>query len=202
MRVGLFGGSFDPIHRGHVAAALVAKRELALQRVVFLPTAMPPHKLLRRFAPPLARYAMVEIALLEERDLRVSGVELTPGHPAFAIETLEKFRTKAPGDEHVLLVGADSLAAFDTWRRWEEILATTEIGVFARPGFGWEEIAPAFAPPLAEAVGRARLTWLDSTTHPAAASEIRRLLAAGESLPDGWLDSRVLAFAKKYDLYQ
>ena len=202
MRVGLLGGSFDPIHRGHVAAALAARRELGLERVLFLPTAMPPHKLTRRFAPEHARYAMAEMTLLEEPTLRVSTLELTPGQPAYTIETLERLRAESPYDDYVLLIGSDSLAAFDGWRRWQEILATTEIGVFARPGFGWNEIEPGFAPELGEAVGRARMTWLDSTTHPASSSEIRRCLAAGEPVPDGWLHSRVLAFAAKYELYR
>ncbi len=206
MRVGLFGGSFDPIHLGHVAAARAARRELALERVLFMPTAQPPHKLVRHFAPDLARYAMVELALLDEPELRVSAVELTPGRAAYAIETLERFRSEAPNDEQVLLIGADSLATFDGWRRWEEILATCELGVFARPGYDWPAIAPALASPLGQAIAQAssqsRLRWVDSTAHPASASEIRRALAAGEAPAPGWLDPRVLAFATKYDLYR
>jgi nicotinate-nucleotide adenylyltransferase len=210
VRVGLFGGSFDPIHAGHVAAARAARRELALDRVLFLPTAQPPHKPERRFAPDLQRYAMVELALLDEPDFRVSAVELTPGRPAYAIETWERFRAEAPGDEHVLLIGADSLAGFDGWRRWRELLATVEIGVFARPGFDWGALEPRLEPELARAVaaasapseGRpARLRWLP-TAHPASASEIRRRLADCESLPEGWLDSRVLTFVTKHALYR
>lgn len=206
MRVGLFGGSFDPIHLGHVAAARAARHELALDRVLFLPTARPPHKPDRGFAPDLARYAMVELALLDEPELEVSTVELTPGRPAYAIETLERFRTEAPDDLHLLLIGADSLATLDGWRRWQEILATAELGVFARPGYDWAAIAPTLAPPLARAIVEAtsgsRLRWIESTAHPASASEIRRALAAGEAPPDGWLDARVLAFASKYHLYR
>jgi len=206
VRVGLFGGSFDPIHLGHLAASRAARRELALDRVLFLPTAQPPHKPGRSFAPDLARYAMVELALLDEPELRVSTVELTPGQPAYAIETLERFRAEAPGDELVLLVGADSLASFDGWRRWREILGGAELGVFARPGYDWSAIAPTLAPELADAIAEAvagtRLTWIDSTAHPASASEIRRRLATGEPVPDGWLDPRVLAFATKYHLYR
>lgn len=202
MRVGLFGGSFDPVHRGHVEAARAARRELGLDRVLFLPTAQPPHKPGRRFAPALARYAMVELALLDERELLVSTVELTPGQPAYAIETRERFRAEAPREEHVLLLGADSLAELHTWRRWEEIVATTELGVLARPGFERESLARRLAPALATALAGARLRWVEATAHPASATEIRRRLAAGQPPPDGWLDPRVLAFAVKYDLYR
>lgn len=210
MRVGLFGGSFDPIHAGHLEAARAARRELALERVLFLPTAVPPHKPDRRFAPELRRYAMVELALADEPDFLVSTVELTPGRPAYAIETLERFRAETPRDEHVLLIGADSLATFDAWRRWRELLAGAEIGVFARPGFDWSVVETRLEPSLARAVAEAaapagdrpaRLRWL-ATAHPASASEIRRRLAACESLPEGWLDPRVLAFVTKYSLYR
>jgi len=209
VRVGLFGGSFDPVHGGHVAAARLARRELGLDRVLFLPTAQPPHKPERRFAPALQRYAMVELALVDEPDLLVSTVELTPDLPAYAIETLERFRAEAPDDEHVLLIGADSLATFDGWRRWRELLATAELGVFARPGFDWSALEPQLDPELARAIaaanapagGRPRLSWLP-TAHPASASEIRRRLAKSESLPEGWLDPRVLTFVTKYTLYR
>jgi nicotinate-nucleotide adenylyltransferase len=201
VRVGLFGGSFDPIHLGHVAAARTARRELALDRVLFLPTAHPPHKPGRRFAPALARYAMVELALLDEPELRVSTVELTDA-PVYTIESFERFRAEAPSDEHVLLIGADSLAELDTWRRWEELLAKAEIGVFSRPAPGRTTTPLALRPELARAIGDARIRWVGSTAHPASASEIRRRLAAGESLPEGWLDARVLAFLTKYALYR
>jgi nicotinate-nucleotide adenylyltransferase len=205
VRVGLFGGSFDPIHAGHVEAARRALATLELDRVLFLPTSRPPHKPDRRFAPDLARYAMVELALLDDDALVVGDLELTAGRPAYAIETVERYRAEHPADEPVLLVGADSLAAFDTWRRWRELLEGVSIGVFARPGFEWNSLSPRVAHELNEAVSAAvaagRLRWLP-TAHPAAASEIRRLLGESRSLPEGWLDRRVLRFITKYALYR
>ena len=202
MRVGLFGGSFDPIHLGHLAVARAARAALRIDQVVFLPTARPPHKPGRELAPALTRYAMAEIALLDEPGLLVSDAELALDRPVYSIETLERFRAERPADELVMIVGADSLALFDTWRRWEEILATTELGVVVRPGWEWAQVAPTLAPPLTAAIGRARLTWVSAVPHPASATEIRRRLRAGEPLPDGWLDPRVLAFIAKYALYR
>ncbi len=202
MRVGLFGGSFDPIHLGHLAVARAARAALRLDQVVFLPTARPPHKPGRELAPALARYAMAEIALLDEPGLLVSDAELALGRPVYSIETLERFRAERPADELVMIVGADSLALFDTWRRWEEILATTELGVVVRPGWEWTHVAPTLAPALTAAIGRTRLTWVSAVPHPASATEIRRRLRSGEPLPDGWLDPRVLAFVTKYALYR
>ena len=202
MRRGLFGGSFDPIHLGHLAVARAALAELGLEQVVFLPTARPPHKPEREFAPALSRYAMAEIALLDEPAFVVSDAELAADRPVYTIETLARFRAESPADELVLIVGADSLASFDTWRSWEEILASTELGVVVRPGWEWKRVAPTLAPPLAGAIARARLRWVRSVAHPASATEIRRLLRGGERLPDGWIDPRVLAFTSKYSLYR
>lgn len=202
MRVGLFGGSFDPIHAGHVAVARAARRALRLDRVLFLPTARPPHKPERDFAPALARYAMVELALLDDVELWASPLELEPSRPAYTVETLEGLRRDAPGLDYVLLLGADSLAALDSWRRWRDLVAAVEIGVLARPGFARQQLAAGFSDELAAALRDARLTWVESVEHPASASEIRRRLAAGAPPPDGWLDPRVLSFVAKYNLYR
>jgi len=198
VRVGLLGGSFDPIHAGHVAAARAARAGLRLDRVLFLPTGRPPHKPQRAFAPALARYAMVELALLDDTELWASPLELDEARPTFTIDTVERLRREAPRDEHVLLVGADSLAALATWRRWRDLVAAVEIGVLARPGFAREALAATLPVELSVA----RITWVESVSHPASSTEIRRRLAGGEPSPAGWLDARVLSFATKYRLYR
>jgi nicotinate-nucleotide adenylyltransferase len=202
VRVGVLGGTFDPVHRGHVALAQAARAELGLDRVLFLPTARPPHKPDRDLAPALARYAMVELALLDEPDLRVSPIELDERRPAFAIDSLERLRREASDDEHVLLLGADSLAALDTWRRWRDLLTGFEIGVLPRAGFERVDVLARMDAELRRAVREAKLTWVRGSIHPASATEIRRLLRAGEPAPAGWLDERVLSFVEKYRLYR
>src|SRR5947208_4241718 len=99
MKVGLFGGSFDPIHRGHIEPVRKARRALGLDRVIYLPTARPPHKPGGALAPAPARYAMVELALLFEDGLCASAYELTADRPAYTIETLEHFRAELPDAE-------------------------------------------------------------------------------------------------------
>jgi len=201
MRIGLFGGSFDPVHRGHVEGARAAREALELDRVLFLPTAHPPHKPDRRFAPAADRFAMVRLAIADEPGLEVSELEMV-GRPIFTRETLERFRSDRPEDEPVLLVGSDSLAAFETWRDWRTILATTEIGVLARPGSRRSALEAAASPALGAALSGAKVGWVDSVAHPASSSEIRRRIAAGESIPDGWLDPRVLSFITSHALYR
>lgn len=201
MRIGLFGGSFDPVHRGHVEGARAARETLELDRVLFLLTAHPPHKPDRRFAPAAERFAMVRLALSDEPGLEVSDLEMAD-HPVFTCETLDRFRKERPDDEPVLLIGSDSLADFESWRDWRTILATTEIGVLARPGSRRAALEAAASPALAEALAGAKIGWVESVAHPASSSEIRRRLAAGEPVPDGWLDPRVLGFARSHALYR
>lgn len=202
MKLGLFGGSFDPFHAGHLRAAATARAALALDRVVVLPTARPPHKPDRSFAPALARYAMAELALLDHRDLVVSDAELTFERPVYTIETVERFRSERPGDEIHLVVGSDSLAELATWRRWRELLELVALAVVERPGRAPEGALAAMPVELASALATARVEWVEVDPHPASSTEIRRRLAAGEPLPDGWLEPRVLTFLAKYDLYR
>ena len=122
MKIGLFGGSFDPIHRGHVEPVQRAVGQLGLYRVLYLPTAVPPHKRGREFAPALARYAMTELALLDEARLEVSVHELTLGRPAYTADTVEHFAARMPGAALHLLLGADSFRDFGTWVRWLDML--------------------------------------------------------------------------------
>ena len=202
MSLGLLGGSFDPVHRGHVELALAVHAALGLERVVFLPTAVPPHKPGRTFAPPLSRYAMVELALLDHPELVVSDLELTVGRPAYTIDTLEHLAAERPGRDLVLLLGSDSLAALDTWRRWPELLERARLAVVERPGAARAKVVADLAPELAERLAAARIDWIEHRPHPASASEIRRRLAAGEAIPKGWLEPRVLTFVRKYGLYR
>jgi nicotinate-nucleotide adenylyltransferase len=202
MKVGVFGGSFDPIHRGHVEPVEAARRALGLDRVLFLPTARPPHKPDRRFAPALARYAMAELALLEREGLEVSTLELTGERPAYTVETLERLRAESPGDELWLLVGSDSLAQLHTWRRFRDLLAGFPVAVLVRPGSESEGFAPGLDPELAAALATARVAWMPNSPLPISASEIRARLARGEEPPAGWLDPRVLTFIRKYRLYR
>src|ERR1700674_2750091 len=135
MKVGLFGGSFDPIHCGHLEPVKEARRLLGLEGVIYLPTAIPPHKPGRLLAPPLARYAMVEMAILAEEGLYASPYELTLDRPAYTAETLEHFQRELPAAELHLLIGSDSFFELPHWVRWRDIAAAARLVVLARPGW-------------------------------------------------------------------
>jgi nicotinate-nucleotide adenylyltransferase len=228
VRVGLFGGSFDPIHRGHIEPVQEARRLLGLERVLYLPTAVPPHKPGRHLAPALARYAMVELALLHEEGLFASAHELTPERPAYTADTLLHFQRLLPDAELHLLIGSDSFLDFPQWVRWREIVAGARLVVLARPGWDAEALAGAGPPATAAAPltgesdpgdephrlppGRRadlagllqddRVQVLHQRPCEVSSTRVRELLRCGERPPSAWLPDLVVDFIHKYSLYR
>ncbi|HVS02320.1 MAG TPA: nicotinate-nucleotide adenylyltransferase [Thermoanaerobaculia bacterium] len=201
MKLGLFGGSFDPIHRGHVAPVQEARRRLGLERVLYLPTGQPPHKTARRVAPPLARFAMVELALLAAEGLYVSGHELLQAGPAYTVETLEHFRAARPDAELHLLLGSDALTELVTWRRWRELVEMARLVVLQRPGWSPSELRQGLPPEVVAAIETGRILLLATTPCDVSASRLRDHLRRGETPPRGHLHPLVLDYARKYHLY-
>ncbi|MES1243199.1 MAG: nicotinate (nicotinamide) nucleotide adenylyltransferase [Acidobacteriota bacterium] len=200
MRLGLFGGSFDPIHRGHIDPVQAARRELGLDRVVYLPTAVPPHKPDRVLAPAHARYAMVEMALLGEEGLYASTFELTLGRPAYTVETLEHFRSALPDAELVLLVGGDSYAELDHWVRWREIPELARLAVLTRPGWTLEEAS--LSPELAALARSGKVDFLRQPPVDVSSTRLRELFSRGEAPPPQTVPESVVRYVHKYDLYR
>jgi nicotinate-nucleotide adenylyltransferase len=199
-KVGLFGGSFDPIHRGHLDPVRAARRELGLDRVIYLPTARPPHKPGRALAPALARYAMVELALLDEEGLEASSHELTLDRPAYTIETLEHFRRQLPAAELFLLIGGDSFADLHHWVRFREIPEVARLVVLTRPG--WDLASSQLHPEVAALAATERALLLAQPPVDVSSTRLRELLAAGLPLPAGAVPDLVVRYLHKYDLYR
>lgn len=200
MRLGLFGGSFDPIHRGHIEPVQAARKALGLERVIYLPTAVPPHKPGRILAPAHARYAMVEMALLEEEGLYASTFELTLERPAYTIETLEHFRAAMPGVDLHLLIGGDSYADLDHWVRWREIVEAARLVVLTRPGWTLEEAS--LSPDLADLARSGRVVFLGQPPVDVSSTRLREMFARGEQPPAGTVSPSVVRYVQKYDLYR
>lgn len=198
-KIALFGGSFDPPHRGHIEPVKAAAQELGIERVIYLPTAQPPHKPARRLAPAHARYTMVEMALLDEPYLVASPHELTLSKAAYTIETLEFFHAESPQAELFYILGADSFLSFHTWRRWTEIAPLARLLVLPRPGFDERRLAEAEAGPLLRE-GRAQL--LPTSRVDLSSTALRAALAAGEEPPARALSPLVLDYVRKYNLYR
>lgn len=134
MRLGLYGGSFDPVHYGHLLLAECCRETLALDEVWLIPAARPPHKQSRVLAPEKQRYEMLELALAGHEQLRASKLELDRGGVSYTVDTLLSVRELAPGAELFLLMGADSLADLPTWREPRRICELSLPAVVRRGG--------------------------------------------------------------------
>jgi nicotinate-nucleotide adenylyltransferase len=200
MKIGLFGGSFDPIHRGHIDPVREARKTLGLDRVIYLPTARPPHKPGRALAPALARFAMVEMALLGEEGLEVSAHELTLDRPAYTVETLEHFRREMPDAELHLLIGGDSFADLHHWVRWREIAEAARLVVLTRPG--WDLETAPLDPGVADLARTGRALLLRQPPVDVSSTRLRELLASGLPLPEGAVPELVVRYVQKYALYR
>lgn len=200
MRVGVFGGSFDPVHSGHVRVARAALEQARLDRVLFLPTAKPPHKSRAEQAAALERWTMVELALLEDVGCVVGDHEMV-AETSYTIDTLKRLRDIHPDIQFALILGEDSFRDLDSWREAERIVEGWPLVVYPRGEEG--EPAGAEKPPRAwrDADGQ-ELIRLQGALHEASSSRIRELLAEGASLPAGWVPAPVLSFLEKYGLYR
>lgn len=132
MRLALFGGTFDPVHHGHLILARDALEELALERLVFIPARLSPHKLDQHPAPPEVRCAMIAAAIVGEPRFELDDTEIRREGPSFTINTVEHWRAHFPDAEIFYLIGADNLRALHTWRRIDELRQLAQFVVFGR----------------------------------------------------------------------
>lgn len=171
-RLGLLGGTFDPPHLGHLLLAECAREALALDRVIFVPAHVPPHKAPGRVTPPLTRVRLLKAAL-SGTGFSLSTLELSRPGPSYTVDTLISMQRRHPGAELFLLMGADSLLDLPTWRDPEGILARARLLVARRPGFPVGRVAPGV---------RRRVTWLPNVPVEIASRELRARIAQGRSI--------------------
>lgn len=134
MRLGIFGGSFDPVHYGHLILAECAREQLRLDEVWLIPAATPPHKQERQQAPAKSRLEMLELALAGSEHLRASALEIERGGVSYTVETLAAIHAQRPQAELHLLMGADSLRELPTWREPARICELAIPAVVRRGG--------------------------------------------------------------------
>ena len=132
MRLGIFGGSFDPIHHGHLILARAALEELGLDRILFIPANLSPHKTETRPATAQDRLAILQLAIKDEPGFATCDIELHRPPPSYTVETLRELQGLHPEDEFTLLIGADNVAKFETWREPDEIRRLAKIAVLDR----------------------------------------------------------------------
>jgi nicotinate-nucleotide adenylyltransferase len=137
--IALFGGTFDPIHAGHLAVAHAAQRRFHLDRIYFIPSARPPHKSRTELAPFIHRYAMVALACAEHRGFFPSLAESPHDGAAplvfYTVDTVRRFRREHPDDHLYFIVGADQFLELPTWKNYESLLDLCDFIIASRPGF-------------------------------------------------------------------
>lgn len=136
--IGLFGGTFNPPHTGHLFLADESRHELGLEKILFIPSGQPPHKSLEILAPDI-RYRMMILATIANPCFEVSDWETKKETPSYTIETLRHFR-KICGNEILFLMGLDSVRDMKSWKNYDEILSDFKVCVWKRPGVKTEEI--------------------------------------------------------------
>jgi nicotinate-nucleotide adenylyltransferase len=190
VRIALFGGAFDPVHSGHLAAARAAQQEFDLDQVLFVPACVPPHKRDRKLTPFVHRYTMVALACAGERSLVPSLLEANE-EPNFSIETVRKVRSRlGPADRLYFLVGVDAFLGIREWREPAALLDSCDFIIVSRPGHSIAGIAGVVPPELRGGPGTERsmalrrtcLHVLDKVNSEVSSSVIRRLASQGRSL--------------------
>ena len=186
MRIGVFGGSFDPVHIGHLIAAECAREQARLERVVFVPAAAPPHKPGRILAEGRHRLEMLALAIGGHDAFAVSSLELDRGGTSYTIDTLTTLVAAHASDTLVLLLGPDALAGLSAWREPKRITALAEIVPVERVALD-DLSAAAAAGGLTDLLGvEAVAAMLDRRVRMPAigvrATELRAAVAAGRSI--------------------
>jgi len=200
--VGVFGGTFDPIHFAHLAVAQEAAEVLGLECVLFVPAGRPPHKLDREITPATDRVAMVELAIAGNPRFSVDRLEVERTGPSYTVDTLEALRASraVSGAEPdlTLILSSEAYLALPSWHEPERILAIARLAVAPRDGYPSADAA-SLQPPIAGSTGR--VTFLEAPRMRLSASELRQRAASGRSLrylvPDA-----VAAYIDDHSLYR
>ena len=197
-RIGLFGGTFDPIHNGHLHIARSFADELDLESVILLPAGDPYHKAAPRTAAH-HRLAMAEIAAKADSRLAVSDCDIVRQGATYTHDTVQIFRQHFPAAELWLLIGMDSLLQLHTWHRWQNLVRQCRIAAAPRPGSSLAQAPAPLQNWLAEALPQGRLHILQAEPLPISSSQIRQQLAAEHTSPD--LPPAVLGYIRQHQLY-
>ena len=161
MRIGVMGGTFDPIHLGHLRAAEEIYWAFELDRIIFVPAARPPHKDHEIEASPLQRYEMVSLATISVPYFNVSPIEVNRPGCSYSVETVREFR-KLYGEESAIyfIMGVDAFQEIDTWKDAKELLSLAQIIVAARPGWRLDEVERSMTPAQRQLLGEPRCKYL------------------------------------------
>lgn len=216
-RIAIYGGTFDPVHVGHIEVAKRVSELFEIDELLFVPAQVAPHKLTRPVTPAIHRYAMLVLATQEHDGMRVSTFELEAPNRRYTVDTLTHFRSQLDGSAELFFVmGADSWSEITSWREWEKLLSLVNHIVVTRPGYdldfdlvtssvrsrivdlrGSQQVADAV-----KASGE-KIFFTDVVMLENSATEIRRALRDGDFTRLSMLVPHSVAnYIRKYELYR
>ena len=213
-RIGAYGGTFDPVHNGHIEVARAVARIFELDTLLLIPAHRPPHKDADSISDAYHRYAMAVLATLDESRISVSTIELEAPDKPYSFETVERLKKAyGPGTELFFIVGADSFEEINTWREPDRLLAGANLVAVTRPGY--EVRISHLSEPMRKSIvdlrgglpfkredrSSSRVYLTDCANNDVSSTEIRRRVRSGESI-GGLAPARVVSYVEKYGLYR
>lgn len=213
--IGLFGGTFDPIHLGHLRAAKEVRRLARLDRILFIPSFLPPHKAPGTGASPADRLRMVKLTCRGRKGIEASPVEVEAGEKSYSILTLRKIRALSPDARLFFILGVDAFLDIGTWREYYRVLEECFFIVMGRPGFELDRARGVLGGKLRAAIGplaggegaggplppRTRIFLLPIRALDISSTAIRERVRRGETL-DGLVPGAVDVYIREHQLYR
>ena len=208
MTLGVLGGTFDPVHNGHIAAAAAAQQVLGLESIVLVPSRIPPHRADPVGANAEHRYAMAALAAAQRPGWSVSRIEIDRDGPSFTYDTLVELKQQT-SSQIFFVLGADAFAEIATWSRYPDVLALANFVVVSRPGITLDSLRdrvpsafPSVAPKASDGQSSAqtRVILVEARTPDISSTDIRRRVRTGESLR-GLVPDPVASYLQTHRLY-
>jgi nicotinate-nucleotide adenylyltransferase len=214
-RVGLLGGTFNPVHNGHLQAAEEVRRRLGLRRVLLIPSYIPPHKLPAGMASPEDRYAMVRLAVKGHPAFEACPLEIEAKEKSYSIITLDKVKSLYPDARVFFILGVDAFLEIKAWKSYREVLEQCHFIVISRPGYGLAEAGRALPamyadqmldledgrPVPADLLDRFRIFFVPIDALDISSTDIRRRIKLGQSV-SGLVPETVEFYIQRKKLYQ
>jgi nicotinate-nucleotide adenylyltransferase len=198
-KLGIMGGTFDPIHNGHLATVEFVRKKLGLEKVLFIPAYVAPHKIGGEFAPADERYKMTELAINSNPYLELSDMELRRQGVSYTYDTVVALQEQY-GSEYELffIIGADSVAELASWHRVREIMQVCTFVAATRPGFALtvDKVIETFGD-----LGEKRILWVDTPEVDISSTEIRERVKKGHSIKE-LVPKAVAEYIQQKDLYR
>jgi nicotinate-nucleotide adenylyltransferase len=204
MRIAILGGTFDPIHNGHLAAAESVAEVFLVDELHFVPAFSPPHKQGRGITSPFHRFAMVALATVSFERFRTSTIEVDALERRYTVETLAAMKQAYPGSELLFIIGTDMYQEIETWKNYRRLFELAHLVIVNRPGFAFrQDVAPHQILRQKESVTlprEATVFYLPFVELPISSTEIRAERKRGEQVSQ-WLPPPVWSYIERNKLY-